>query len=265
MSVFILVFSFYAINKISPQFFYYFTPMPYRFFSSIGFLISSTLFPHNFINIKNINKTLRSKNFRLELLEPRHFPDYIEAFSHRVKNFLDMDPSLNDNNITTWLNFEITKQNYGRKITYVAITNKNQLLGSISISKVPLQEHGQILGWLNEKHWGSGTTQETIRLALKEFFRVSGETESNAFIEPHNVRCYKALKKMGFEPAGRAGSPSNPGPYILKITADTIKKLDKKNHDAFKSNRADNNLEGYSHKIIADLDLESNDRQSQTT
>lgn len=229
------------------------SPTFYKNINVSYFIAESFLFPHYFLDMKSVSKTLQSKHFHLELLEPRHFEEYIESFSHRIRNHLDLHPDLQNQGIASWLDFEVSKQKYGRQITYVIIDSDNRVGGSISISKVPLPDHGQIFGWINEKHWGSGITQETIRLALGEFFKVSGETESNAFVQPHNVRCYKALKKIGFEPAGRTGSAANPGAYIVKITAKMLKKFEQKSHLFNKKNHEKADLKAHKAKTIDEI------------
>lgn len=184
--------------------------------------------PNHLINTHIVNKTLIGKRCRLELLAPEHFDKYAEAFSQRVKNYLDLPPSTGTKTVTEWLKLELAKQYYGRQLTYVVISPQNEIAGSLSISKVPLPDYGQIFGWLNEKHWGSGMTQEALKLGLTEYFRVTKDHESNAYIRPFNVRCYLALKKIGFVTAGRSTSPATRGSYILKITENTIKNLPEK-------------------------------------
>lgn len=99
----------------------------------------------------------------------------------------------------------ISRMNDGEIMAYGIFDNAdNCFIGQIEVRSLHEDDPGQIGSWLNENYRGKGRIQEAIKLLLKAYFEISGQTRVNTYVETFNKRSYRAFQKAGFKQAGRA-------------------------------------------------------------
>lgn len=155
----------------------------------------------------------------LRLLKEENFIDYHNMFSSTVRQGLEFPEAITLGYTIQYLRTELLKMKEGKMLQYAIFDNKDQkLIGAIEIRELNDVDPGQEGVWINEKYWGGGRFQESLKLITNVYFKLHpNEKRYITHIRLWNKRSYLAHKKAGLKDVGYFYEDGKASRYILEM------------------------------------------------